>query len=56
LAFLVRRASVFTIPKSSSAAHVEENAAAGKLVLTEDDLRKLDRAFPARERRSLPMI
>jgi diketogulonate reductase-like aldo/keto reductase len=46
LAFLIRNPIVFAIPKSSSAAHVEENAAAAKITLTEDEVRKIDAAFP----------
>jgi diketogulonate reductase-like aldo/keto reductase len=46
LAFLIRRKGVFAIPKSSSARHVEENAAAAQMVLTDDDVRRLEAAFP----------
>jgi len=46
LAFLLRRKSVFAIPKTSSLRHLEENAAAAGLVLTGDEIRRLDRAFP----------
>lgn len=46
LAFLVRRAPLFTIPKASRIAHVEENARAGDLHLTEEEIRRIDRAFP----------
>jgi diketogulonate reductase-like aldo/keto reductase len=57
LRFLVRRASVFAIPKASNTAHVEENAGAGDLVLTNDDVRRIDAAFPRGPRpRSLPML
>ena len=45
LAFLLRRKSVFAIPKTSSLRHLEENAAAAGLVLTGDEIRRLDRAF-----------
>ena len=56
LAFLVRRPSLFAIPKASSTAHTEENAKAGSLVLTEDELRRIDAAFPrGAAPRSLPM-
>jgi len=48
LAFLVREAPLFTIPKASSVAHAQENAAALSLELSRDDLAELDRAFPAR--------
>jgi diketogulonate reductase-like aldo/keto reductase len=47
LAFLVRKAPLFTIPKASSVAHVEENARALTLHLAPADLKELDAAFPA---------
>jgi diketogulonate reductase-like aldo/keto reductase len=47
LAFTVRDNNVFTIPKAVKEEHVSENAAAGKVVLTEDDMKKIDAAFPA---------
>jgi diketogulonate reductase-like aldo/keto reductase len=46
LAFLTRRPGVFAIPKSSAVAHVEENAAAAALRLTDDEVRKIEGAFP----------
>ena len=46
LAFLTRRPSVFAIPKTSVVRHVEENAAAAGIVLTADEVRSLDQAFP----------
>jgi diketogulonate reductase-like aldo/keto reductase len=46
LAFLVRRASLFAIPKASSVEHVSENAGAGDLQLTEAAIQRIDRAFP----------
>ena len=57
LAFLTRASNVFTIPKASSAEHAAENAAAGDLVLSDDDIAALDQAFPRGPKpRSLPMI
>ena len=57
LRFLVRRPALFTIPKASRAAHVEENAGAGDLQLTEADLARIDAAFPlGPRRRGLPML
>lgn len=47
LCFLVRDPNAFTIPKSSSITHVEDNVRAGSLRLTEDDIRRIDVAFPA---------
>ena len=46
LAFLTREPNVFTIPKSSSVAHVEENAGAGDLHLDASDVDAIDAAFP----------
>jgi diketogulonate reductase-like aldo/keto reductase len=51
LAFLTRRPSLFAIPKSSDAAHVEENAAALSLSLSAAELAAIDRAFPVGKRR-----
>ena len=47
LAWVMRMPGVMAIPKASSAAHVEENAGALALSLTDDDLLAIDRAFPA---------
>lgn len=49
LAFLTREPNVFTIPKASSVAHVDENAAAGDLALDDDDVAAIDAAFPRGE-------
>jgi len=46
LAFLTRKKSVFAIPKSGSVAHTEENAGAASIELTEDEVRRIDAAFP----------
>jgi diketogulonate reductase-like aldo/keto reductase len=57
LAFLTRAASVFAIPKASSAEHAADNAAAGKLKLEERDIAALDKAFPRGPKpRGLPML
>ncbi len=57
LRFLLRNAAVFTIPKSSNADHVAENAAAGDLHLSEAELDRIDGAFPrGRRPKSLPML
>ena len=57
LAWTVRNPAVFTIPKASSVQHVQENAGAGDLVLTDADLKELDAAFPLGTKpRSLPML
>lgn len=46
LAWSIREGDIAAIPKSGSRRHVEENAAAGKLELTADELWELDDAFP----------
>ncbi|WP_342378919.1 aldo/keto reductase [Myxococcus stipitatus] len=46
LQFLVRRPSLFAIPKSSRVAHLKDNAAASMLELSADDLGRIDAAFP----------
>ncbi|MFL5309059.1 MAG: aldo/keto reductase [Myxococcales bacterium] len=56
LAFLTRRPSLFTIPRSSRVEHTEENAGALKLKLGEPELARIDGAFPVRRRRELPTL
>ncbi|RQH13445.1 aldo/keto reductase [Bradyrhizobium sp. RP6] len=57
LSFLTRATTVLAIPKASSAEHAGENAAAGDLVLTKDEIAALDAAFPRGPKpRSLPML
>ncbi len=56
LAFLVREAGLFTIPKAGRSTHVTENAAAGDLVLPDDDVRRIDAAFPRGRWRGVPMV
>jgi len=46
LRFLVRRRAVFAVPKASNPDHVEENAGAGNLQLTEAELNRIEKAFP----------
>ena len=46
LAFLTRLRGTFTIPKASSVTHVDQNAGAGDLELTEPEIARLDEAFP----------
>ena len=43
----MRTQNVIAIPKAGSIAHVEENARSLDLSLTEEDLRDIDKAFPA---------
>ncbi len=46
LQFLVRRPSLFTIPKASRSQHTLENAGARGLRLTEAEIERIDQAFP----------
>src|SRR5262249_14490647 len=57
LAFLVRTPELFAIPKAGGPAHVLDNAAAGDLVLSADEVARIDAAFPGPGRpRGLPML
>jgi diketogulonate reductase-like aldo/keto reductase len=53
----VLRSGAIAIPRARSEAHVHENRAALDILLTEEDLADLDRAFPPpRARRPLETI
>jgi diketogulonate reductase-like aldo/keto reductase len=55
--FLLRRASLFAIPKASTPLHAAENAGAGDLQLTFAELARIDAAFPLGPRPSeLPTL
>jgi diketogulonate reductase-like aldo/keto reductase len=57
LAFLLRQPSVFAIPKASSVEHVEENAGAADIQLSQAEIARIDAAFPRGQRRhGLPML
>jgi diketogulonate reductase-like aldo/keto reductase len=57
LAFLTRERPLFAIPKAATPQHVADNAAAGDLVLNDDEIAALDRAFPRGPKpRGLPML
>jgi diketogulonate reductase-like aldo/keto reductase len=57
LAWVTRQEGVIAIPRTGSAAHTRENAAAADIRLTADDLQEIDRTFPPPGRkRSLEMI
>lgn len=57
LRFLLRHPSVFVIPKAADPDHAAENAGAGALKLSQAELDRLDRIFPAGPPpRYLPMI
>lgn len=51
LAFLLRFSNLFAIPKAARADHAAENARAAGIDLAEDELRRIDRAFPRGPRR-----
>jgi diketogulonate reductase-like aldo/keto reductase len=46
LGFLLRRSSVFAIPKTSRVEHAAENAGAGELELSDADMARIDAVFP----------
>ena len=54
LAWTLRHAGVYVIPKASSEAHVRENRGALDFSLSAEDLAELDRAFPP-PRRKVPL-
>jgi diketogulonate reductase-like aldo/keto reductase len=57
LAFLVRRPFLFAIPKASTPDHAAGNAGAGNLRLSDQELSRIDQAFPlGPPRRGLPML
>ncbi|WP_186417214.1 aldo/keto reductase [Bosea sp. CS1GBMeth4] len=57
LAFLTRRPPVVAIPKAAKPGHVEDNAGALGLRLGDEDIARLDAAFPrGRKPRGLPML
>jgi diketogulonate reductase-like aldo/keto reductase len=57
LRFLVRRPSLFAIPKASNPEHAAENAGAGELNLNQAELNRIDATFPIGTRpRVLPML
>lgn len=57
LAFLTRRPLVFAIPKASSVEHVEENAGVSDIQLSQEEIARIDAAFPrGQPRRRLPML
>src|SRR5262249_8701105 len=57
LAFRVRRPSLFAIPKASRLEHVDENARAGDLCLSDEEIARIDAVFPRGPRpRELPVV
>jgi diketogulonate reductase-like aldo/keto reductase len=49
LAFLTRSEGTFVIPKAMDITHVRENAQAGDIVLSDEEIASIDRAFPVPE-------
>jgi diketogulonate reductase-like aldo/keto reductase len=57
LAFLTRRPDLFAIPKSTSPAHLRENAGGARLGLSAQDIASIERAYPlGRRRRGVAML
>lgn len=57
LAFLLRFSNLFAIPKAARAEHAADNAAAAGIDLGEDELKRIDEAFPrGRRRRGVPTL
>jgi diketogulonate reductase-like aldo/keto reductase len=57
LAFLLRRPSIFVIPKAARAEHVTENGLAAEMALDDDEWSRLERAFPrGRRRAGVPIL
>ena len=56
LRFITRDEGVFTIPKASTVAHVEENAGGHGWKLEESDIAMIDAVFPVRDRGSLATL
>jgi diketogulonate reductase-like aldo/keto reductase len=51
LAWVIRKEGVMAIPKASSQAHVKENAAALHIRLDDDELARINKAFPPPQRK-----
>lgn len=47
LAWVIRLPGMIAIPKAANVAHVEQNAAALEITLSADELKQLDKAYPA---------
>lgn len=57
LAFLTREEHVFAIPKAAQKEHVLQNAGAAEPKLAEDEIERIDSAFPrGRKRRGVPTL
>jgi diketogulonate reductase-like aldo/keto reductase len=56
LAYLVRRPSLWTIPKAANVAHLEENAGAARLSLDAPALARIEAVFPLGPHHGLPTL
>lgn len=56
LAFLTRDPAVFAIPKAAGSNHARENVRAMSVTLTDDEIRRIDAAFPIDVKNDLPVI
>jgi diketogulonate reductase-like aldo/keto reductase len=57
LSFLTRRPSLLAIPKAAAPDHAADNAAAGGLMLSDEEIAAIDQAFPRGAKpRGLPML
>jgi diketogulonate reductase-like aldo/keto reductase len=57
LAFLIRHPSVFAIPQTSQVCHVQENALAADIVLSDNAVKQIEQIFPlGRHRRGIPTL
>ncbi len=56
LAFLLRFSFLFAIPKAARTEHAVENAGAAEIDLSEDEVKRIDHAFPRGSRRGLPTL
>ena len=57
LAWLLTRPDVIAIPKAADPKHLDDNLAAAEIVLTDEELKAIDEAFPAPTRkRALAMV
>ena len=52
IAWSLRHPGIISIPKASDLAHVEANAAAARIILTEADVAEIDAAFPPPNRKA----
>jgi diketogulonate reductase-like aldo/keto reductase len=51
LSWVMRSGNVIAIPKAGTKAHVAENAGANTVILSDDDLKKIDETFPKPSRK-----